>query len=75
MQNLSNNPIPQWKIKYDSQFNVQPQQNATGGNFEPENSGGKTPWLSILIGGLIIVGFVTAALKSQQQTHPKNEPT
>ena len=75
MQNLSNNPVPQWKIKYDSQFNVQPQQNVASGNFEAENSGGKTPWLSILIGGLIIVGFVTAALKSQQQTHQKNQPT
>jgi hypothetical protein len=75
MQNLSNNPVPQWKIKYDSQFNVQPQQNVAGGNIDPENSVGKTPWLSIIIGGLIIVGFVTATLKSQQQTHQKKQPT
>jgi hypothetical protein len=75
MQNLSNNPLPQWKIKYDSQFNVQPQQNATGGDIDPENSGGKIPWLGIIISGLIIIGFVTAALKSQQQTHQKNQPT
>jgi hypothetical protein len=75
MQNLSNNPLPQWKIKYDSQFNVQPQQNATGGDIDPENSGGKIPWLGIIIGTLIIIGFVTAALKTQQQTHQKNQPT
>jgi hypothetical protein len=75
MQNLSNNPVPQWKIKYNSQFNGQPQQNVAGGNIDPENSGSKTPWLSIIIGGLIIVGFVTTALKSQQQTHQKKQPT
>jgi hypothetical protein len=75
MQNLSNNPVPQWKIKYDSQFNVQPQQNVAGGDIEPENSGDKIPWLGIIISGLIIIGFVTAALKSQLQTHQKNQPT
>lgn len=75
MQNLSNNPVPQWKIKYDSQFNLPPLKNTTGGNIEPENSGDKIPWLGIIISGLIIIGFVTAALKSHHQTHQKNEPT
>jgi hypothetical protein len=72
MQNLSNNPIPQWEIKYDSQFNLPPLKNTTGGDIEPENSGGKIPWLGIIIGGLIIVSFVTAACKTQQQKNDKS---
>jgi hypothetical protein len=72
MQNLSNNPVPQWKIKYDSQFNLPPLKNTTGGDIEPENSGGKIPWLGIIIGGLIIVSFVTAACKTQQQKNDKS---
>ena len=75
MQNLSNNPVPQWKIKYNSQFNLPPLKNTTGGDIEPENSGDKIPWLGFIISVLIIIGFVTAALKPQQQTHQKNEPT
>jgi hypothetical protein len=75
MQNLSNNPVPQWKIKYDSQFNLPPLKNTTGGDIEPENNGGKIPWLGIIIVGLIIIGSVTASCKSQQQTHQKNQPT
>jgi hypothetical protein len=72
MQNLSNNPVPQWKIKYDSQFNLPPLKNTTGGDIEPENSGGKIPWLGFIIVGLIIIGSVTASCKSQQQTNDKS---
>jgi hypothetical protein len=75
MQNLNNNPVPQWKIKYDSQFNVQPQQNATISNTAPENGGQKFPWLFILLGGLMIIGLATAVNKSQQQDKDNSQPT
>ena len=75
MQNLSNNPVPQWKIKYDSQFNVQPQQNATISNTAPENGGDKFPWLAFLLGGLMIIGLATTVNKSQQQNKDKSQTT
>ena len=75
MQNLNNNPVPQWKIKYDSQFNVQPQQNATISNTAPENGGQKFPWLYILLVSLMIIGLATAVNKSNQQNNDKNKPT
>jgi hypothetical protein len=75
MQNLSNTPVPQWKIKYDSQFNVQQQQIDTISNTAPENGGGKIPWFAILIGGLMVFGFVASVQRSQQQNNDKNQPT
>jgi hypothetical protein len=74
MQNLSPNPIPQWKIKYNSQFNVQ-QQIDTISNTAPENGGGKIPWFAFLIGGLMVFGFVASVQRSQQQNNDKNQPT
>ena len=70
MQNLSNTPIPQWKIKYDSQLNVSPQQNTGGSNTPPENGGGKFPWTAIIISSLII-GFLTLSHKWQQKQKGK----
>ncbi len=75
MQNLSTNPVPQWKIKYDSQFNVQPQQNAAIGNTPPENGGQKFPWLFILLGGLMIIGLATVVNKSQQENKENSQLT
>jgi hypothetical protein len=75
MQNLSNTPVPQWKIKYDSKFNAQPQQNAPTSNTAPENGGPKFPWLFILLGSLMIIGLATAVNKSNQQNNDKNKPT
>ena len=75
MQNLNNNPVPQWKIKYDSQFNVQPQPIAPVGNTPPENGGGKIPWFAFLIGGLMVIGLVASVQRSQQQNKDKNQPT
>lgn len=75
MQNLSPNPIPQWKIKYNSQFNVQQQQIDTIDNTPPENGGGKIPWYAFLIGGLMIIGFVASIKRSQQQNKEKSQTT
>ena len=75
MQNLSTNPVPQWKIKYDSQFNAQPQENAPIGNTPPENGGGKIPWFAFLIGGLMIIGFVASVQRSQEQNKDKSQTT
>ena len=75
MQNLSNTTVPQWKIKYNSQFNVQPQQNAAIGNTLTENGGGKIPWFAFLIGGLMIIGFVASVQRSQQQNKDKSQNT
>jgi hypothetical protein len=72
MQNLSPNPIPQWKIKYNSQFNVQ-QQIDTISNTAPENGGGKIPWFAFLIGGLMVFGFVASVQRSQQQNKDKSQ--
>lgn len=69
MQNLSNTPIPQWKIKYDSQFNVSPQQNTGGSNTPPENGGGKFPWLAFLIGGLLLAGLYFNSQKNEQDKY------
>jgi hypothetical protein len=74
MQNLSPNPIPQWKIKYNSQFNVQ-QQIDTISNTAPENGGGKIPWFAFLIGGLMVFGFVASVQRSQQQNKDKSQTT
>jgi hypothetical protein len=75
MQNLSNTPVPQWKIKYDNQFNVQQQQIDTISNTAPENGGGKIPWFAFLIGGLMVFGFVASVQRSQQQNKDKSQTT
>ena len=69
MQNLSNTPVPQWKIKYDSQFNVSPQQNTGGSDTPPENGGGKVPWLAFLIGGLLLAGLYFNSQKNEQDKY------
>ena len=69
MQNLSNTPVPQWKIKYDSQFNVSPQQNTGGGNAPPENGGGKFPWTALFISMIIVVGFYYKAQVNEQEQY------
>ncbi len=66
MQNLSNTPIPQWKIKYDSQFNVSPQQNTGGSNTPPENGGGKFPWTALFISMIIVAGLYYNSQKNEQ---------
>ena len=70
MQNLSNTPVPQWKIKYDSQFNVSPQQNTGGSDTPPENGGGKFPWAALFVGMIIIVGLYYKAQMNEQDQYP-----
>jgi hypothetical protein len=69
MQNLSNTPIPQWKIKYDSQFNVSPQQNTGGSNTPPENGGGKFPWTALFISMIIVAGLYYNSQKNEQDKY------
>ena len=69
MQNLSNTPIPQWKIKYDSQFNVSPQQNTGGSNTPPENGGGKFPWTALFISMIILAGLYYNSQKNEQDKY------
>lgn len=69
MQNLSNTPIPQWKIKYDSQFNASPQQNTGGSNTPPENGGGKFPWTALFISMIIVVGLYYNSQKNEQEQY------
>ncbi len=69
MQNLSNTPVPQWKIKYDSQFNVSPQQNTGSSNTPPENGGGKFPWTTLFISMIIVVGLYYKAQKNEQDKY------
>lgn len=69
MQNLSNTPVPQWKIKYDSQFNVSPQQNTGGSDTPPENGGGKFPWTALFIGMIIITGLYYNSQKNEQDQY------
>ena len=69
MQNLSNTPIPQWKIKYDSQFNDSPQQNTGGSDTPPENGGGKFPWTALFVGLIIIVGLYYKAQVNEQEQY------
>ena len=69
MQNLSNTPVPQWKIKYDSQFNVSPQQNTGSSNTPPENGGGKFPWTALFISMIIVAGLYYNSQKNEQDKY------